>query len=271
MLSSIGTNAYNNPKNLLLSELKTFKDGKSQFAEVCRPNDDISTPTDGYSMLVAETVTQGVQGLNSKGRLNVKCVFDLQSKSFLQGRKYAAVGRHPNEAEAGDLMTWTPTYKEIRLPSKFVDDKDFLSVSDNEIMVVFLMYSEVSVFDQSVWPVSYRSGRNFFLTDNLLQYTIKNSVDAMIISGLGAPPMKKDVADIFKEMFKFETCATPVNPTCRAMEAAPTSSNAQIPLSIGRCGTQSLPYLFYSYKHGKIYDKKVLRIRISLNETKCNF
>ena len=250
------TTAYKNPHQLLLNEIKTLEDGMSQYLEIARPNGITSITTNGYSILLAETVG-GQLAYNAKGQLYIKAAFDLNGKQFQEGERYAVVGRSPQEASSKDLAPWVLSPQGLQLPSRLFTSFNWLTVKDNQMMVAFLLYSDSkSIFDRSVWPQRTRFGTNVLLSKEILQYTLENAIDAIIVGGLGSSNICPDVEEVFTKIVQFKACATPTfltNPTsCQKLQSVPTSSSATIPLTINRCGAQWLPFLFNSYKHGRV-------------------
>ena len=228
----------------------------SQYLELARPDGTTSIMTNGYSVLLAETVG-GDLAYNSKGQLYIRAAFNLNGKQFQEGERYAVIGRSPQEADNKDLVPWGPSPQGLQLPSRLFTSFNWLTVQDNQIMVAFLLYSNSkSIFDRDVWPQRAKFGTNVLLSKGILQYTLENAVDAMIIGGLGSPNICSDVEEVFKNIVQFPTCATPtflINPTsCQNVKSVPTSSSASVPLTINRCGGQWLPFLFNSYKHGRV-------------------
>ena len=229
------------------------RDDKSQFLELFRPKAEQCVSLAGYSILIAETVG-GPLTYNAAGKLYIKAAFDLKDVQFKQGKQYGVIGRDPLQASPDDLMTWKPSHLALRSPSKMLTSFDFLTVEDQQIMVIFLLYSnDKSIFDSSIWPMNARWGRNLLLKDSILKFVLDKSIDSMIIGGLGSQKMCNDVKTIFEEMFTSQTCANPTaptNPLCSGLESVPTPSTTNMALSINKCGTQELPFLFHSMKHG---------------------
>ena len=244
---------YQNPHTLLLSEAMTIKRAnKSQFLELFRPKAEECVSLAGYSVLITETVSEN-RAYNSVAKMFVKAAFDLKDVQFKKGKQYGVIGRDPYEASPDDLMAWKPS-QALQAPSKLLTSYDFLDVEDNQMMVIYLLYSqEKSIFDVTVWPSNTRWGRNLLLKDNILKYVLDSTVDSMIIGGLGSPRMCSGVKDIFQEMFKDQTCAkpiAPINPLCDSVESIITPSTTNMPISVNKCGAQDLPFLFHSMKHG---------------------
>ena len=217
-----------------------------------RPYPEHEIKLDGYYVLIAET---SKDRRSTRGSLVVKCVFNLQNIIFKAEKKYGVIGRHPLEVQADDLMPWRPS-QSLKVPSypNPIDSYNFLSVEDNQMMVVFLMYNmDKSIFDKSVWPQT-RSGRRMLLSENLLTYVIENTIDSAIIGGLGAPEECQDVKKIFCEIFSLSTlfCCPPssIKPDCNDASAIVTGSMSYR-LSINKCGVFNLPFQFNSYKHGR--------------------
>ena len=251
--STGGRRIYQNPLRVFLNEASTFyQNGVSQFIELFRYLFRDDATMQGYSIIVAETTHDQK---NTKGDMYVKSAFQLETATFRAGQQYGTIGRSKNEAEIDDLFPWKPSHLTLRVPSSTMTTSyDFLSVADFQIEVIFLMYSEnQTLFDADVWPYPYRSGRKFRLTGSVLDYVVKNSIDAMVISGLGAPYMIDEVRNIFCKLFDFdfEPFAMPYAPACVEVVPVVTSASVGLPLSISKCGPhQDLPFLMKTFKHG---------------------
>ena len=248
-----GRTLYQNPLRVFLNEALTFyENGVSQFIEMMRHFFRDDATMEGYSVIVAETSS------NAKGivedQLYVKVAFNLESASFREGQQYGSIGRHPSEANGEDLMAWKPNHKTLRAPNPTITTShNFLSVADFQMEVIFLVYCDnQTIFDADVWPKNHRSGRKMPLKGPLYDFIQKHTVDAMVISGLGAPDMIQGVKKIFCKMFDFDFSlfSLPYAPGCNEVESTTTSVSVGFPLSINRCGSQNLPFLFNSYKHG---------------------
>ena len=95
---------------------------------------------------------------------------------MLPNQELATIGRSPQEATYGDILTWVPATQQVQVPSQLVTSKNFLTVAYMETEVVFLLYNpEKSIFDPSVWPQTARYGRSMILKDNLLTYVVENT------------------------------------------------------------------------------------------------
>ena len=248
-LPSTEGRVYQNPLGIFLNEaLSYYQDGVSQFIEMVRHFFRDDATLQGYSVIVAES-----SGPNED--LYIKCAFNLESSSFKNGQQYGTIGRSTNEIDANDLMPWTPHYKTLRVTAPgMTTSYDFLSVPDFQVEIIFLLYHEnLTVFDQEVWPKRQQGGRKMFLRGKLYDYVQQNTIDSIVIGGLGAPDIADEVRKIFCKMFdidQFIPFSFPYSPGCNSVESTTTSVSVGFPLSINRCGLQDLPFMFHSYKHG---------------------
>ena len=221
---------YKNPKSIYLNEANSATySGHSHYVEAKRPDCTTDAMMDGYALTVAETKE------NTKGHLYIKCSFNLNGVIFKSGQNFGVLGRDPYSAQPEDLMTWKPGHTTLRVPSGMLSSYDWLNVQDFQMMVIFLTYHDnQTLFDPDVWPTGkgVRGGKSLLLQGNLLKYIQDNTVDSLIVQGLGAPHMCDDVKKIFCTMFDFEISAMPHQLECNDLESVMTSGDQ--PLSISR-------------------------------------
>ena len=138
--------------------------------------------------------------------------------------------------EANDLIPFKPGTA-VQTPG-FRNPWTFLSIEENKIMVVFLIYSKkAKIFDRDIWPL-YGTGRPTpTLKDNVLNFVLTSMVDILVVGGISAPNTCKPLDKIL------------VPDILNEVKSIPTTDTAITMLSIARCGIALTPMNLDIFKH----------------------